>query len=85
MRDARIEVIPGRHAPFVDDAERCGALINDLVRGRAAPPRHVSEARGPQNAKFQKYCPWLSSTVQICTRSWTRRGGACPCNSPASG
>ena len=41
MPDARIKVIPGRHAPFVDDPERCGALINDLVRGRAAPPRHV--------------------------------------------
>jgi len=41
MPDARIEVIPGRHAPFVDDPERCGALINDFVRGRAAPPRHV--------------------------------------------
>jgi len=30
--DARLEVIPGRHAPFLDDPERCGALIDDLVR-----------------------------------------------------
>jgi pimeloyl-ACP methyl ester carboxylesterase len=30
--DARLEIIPGRHAPFLDDPERCGALINDLVR-----------------------------------------------------
>ncbi len=34
--DARLEIIPGRHAPFLDDPERCGALINDLVR-RAIP------------------------------------------------
>jgi pimeloyl-ACP methyl ester carboxylesterase len=31
MPDARFEVIPGRHAPFLDDPERCGALIDDLV------------------------------------------------------
>jgi pimeloyl-ACP methyl ester carboxylesterase len=31
--DARLEAIPGRHAPFLDDPERCGALIEDLVRG----------------------------------------------------
>lgn len=30
--DARLETIPGRHAPFLDDPERCGALIDDLVR-----------------------------------------------------
>lgn len=30
---ARLEVIPGRHAPFLDDPARCGALIDDLVRG----------------------------------------------------
>jgi pimeloyl-ACP methyl ester carboxylesterase len=28
----RLEVIPGRHAPFLDDPARCGALINELVR-----------------------------------------------------
>lgn len=26
-----LDVIPGRHAPFLDDPERCGALIDDLV------------------------------------------------------
>lgn len=30
--DSRLEIIPGRHAPFLDDPERCGALINHLVR-----------------------------------------------------
>ena len=32
MLDARLEVLPARHAPFLDDPERCGALIDDLVR-----------------------------------------------------
>jgi pimeloyl-ACP methyl ester carboxylesterase len=32
MPDSRLEVIPGRHAPFLDDPQRCGALIDDLVR-----------------------------------------------------
>ena len=37
LPDARLEVIPGRHAPFLDDPERCGALIDDLLRRAAAP------------------------------------------------
>ena len=32
LPDARLEVIPGRHAPFLDDPERCGALIDELLR-----------------------------------------------------
>jgi pimeloyl-ACP methyl ester carboxylesterase len=39
MPDARLEVIPGRHAPFLDDPERCGALIADLVRPAVPPER----------------------------------------------
>ncbi len=31
LPEARLEVIPGRHAPFLDDPERCGALIDELV------------------------------------------------------
>jgi pimeloyl-ACP methyl ester carboxylesterase len=37
IRDARLEVIPGRHAPFLDDPARCGALINDLLNTTTAP------------------------------------------------
>jgi pimeloyl-ACP methyl ester carboxylesterase len=36
--NAHLEVMPGRHAPFLDDPQRCGALIDDLLRGAAAPP-----------------------------------------------
>lgn len=32
MPDARLEVVPGRHAVFLDDPERCGALIDELLR-----------------------------------------------------
>ena len=28
---ARIEVVPGNHAPFLDGPERCAALIRELV------------------------------------------------------
>jgi pimeloyl-ACP methyl ester carboxylesterase len=32
MPDARLEVIPGNHAPFLDDPERCAELISATVR-----------------------------------------------------
>ena len=32
LPDAHLEVIPGRHAPFHDDPERSGALIDELLR-----------------------------------------------------
>lgn len=32
MPSAHLEVIPGCHAPFLDDPERCGALITDFIR-----------------------------------------------------
>jgi len=35
--NAHLEVMPGRHAPFLDDPQRCGALIDELLRGAAAP------------------------------------------------
>jgi pimeloyl-ACP methyl ester carboxylesterase len=30
--EARLDVMPGNHAPFLDDPERCAALITDAVR-----------------------------------------------------
>jgi pimeloyl-ACP methyl ester carboxylesterase len=38
LPDARLEVIPGRHAPFLDDPRRCGELINELLDRTSAPP-----------------------------------------------
>jgi pimeloyl-ACP methyl ester carboxylesterase len=35
--EARLEVVPGRHAPFLDDPERCGTLINELLAARPRP------------------------------------------------
>lgn len=32
LPNASLEVIPGRHAPFLDDPARCGAAIGDLLR-----------------------------------------------------
>jgi pimeloyl-ACP methyl ester carboxylesterase len=32
IADARLKVIEGRHAPFLDDPERCGAVIDELVQ-----------------------------------------------------
>src|ERR1700761_3146038 len=37
MPDAHLEIVPGRHAPFLDDPERCDTLIADLVRPATAP------------------------------------------------
>ncbi len=31
MSDARLEVLPGGHAPFLDDPERCAALIKQIA------------------------------------------------------
>ena len=37
MPDARLETMPGNHAPFLDDPERCGRLIADFT---GLAPRH---------------------------------------------
>jgi pimeloyl-ACP methyl ester carboxylesterase len=37
--DAQLEVIAGRHAPFLDDAPRCGALIGELLQRASAASR----------------------------------------------
>ena len=31
MPDATLEILPGRHAPFLDDPDRCAALIEELL------------------------------------------------------
>ena len=46
MTDARLEVIPGRHAPFLDDPKRCGALIDEFVR-RAPADLTPTESSSP--------------------------------------
>ncbi len=38
--DAHLEVMPGRHAPFLDDPRRCGAWIDQLLRRVARPTDH---------------------------------------------
>lgn len=35
--DARLEILAGRHAPFLDDAARCGAWIGELLARAPAP------------------------------------------------
>jgi pimeloyl-ACP methyl ester carboxylesterase len=45
LPDACLEIIPGRHAPFLDDPARCGALIDDLVR-RVHTEHRASHERG---------------------------------------
>ena len=38
LPDGRLEVIPGRHTPFLDDPEGCGALIDELLRRPTGSP-----------------------------------------------
>ena len=47
--NARLEVVPGRHAPFLDDPKRCGALIDELLRGAAVPPPRSRSDESPRN------------------------------------
>jgi pimeloyl-ACP methyl ester carboxylesterase len=50
MRDARCEVIPGRHAPFLDDAERFAAWIRELLaRAPAAIARSPEAGRATRD------------------------------------
>jgi pimeloyl-ACP methyl ester carboxylesterase len=43
--NARLEVIPGRHAPFLDDPQRCAAAIKDLLQTGASPPHYRPQSR----------------------------------------
>ena len=43
MPNARLEVVPGNHAPFLDDPERCGGLVGDFLG--VAPPDRRNQAR----------------------------------------
>jgi pimeloyl-ACP methyl ester carboxylesterase len=50
--DADLEVISGRHAPFLDDPQRCGALIDQLLR-RAAAQAAPSRGDNPTRSETQ--------------------------------
>lgn len=45
--NAKLEVIPGRHAPFLDDPQRCAAAINDLLQTAGSPSRDRPQASRP--------------------------------------
>jgi pimeloyl-ACP methyl ester carboxylesterase len=48
--DSHLEIVPGRHAPFLDDPERCGVLIDELLRSApAAKPRTDKTTSSPSN------------------------------------
>jgi pimeloyl-ACP methyl ester carboxylesterase len=50
--NAHLEVIPARHAPFLDDPHRCGALINQLLhRARAPAARPRSDRATPSGTE----------------------------------
>lgn len=51
MRDAQLEVIPGRHVPFLDDTERCAALIGELLGRAGGPAATVAERQRPEDPK----------------------------------
>jgi pimeloyl-ACP methyl ester carboxylesterase len=42
--NGHLEVIPARHAPFLDDPRRCGALINELLRAPSPGARARSDS-----------------------------------------
>ena len=85
MPDAQLEVIPGRHAPFLDDPERCGASIDDLIRrvgrphtARCARANDTSFPRsGSQSLRFTARSPssidsvgtWWKIGFSWCARS----------------
>jgi pimeloyl-ACP methyl ester carboxylesterase len=50
--DAQLEVMPGRHAPFLDDPQRCGALIDQLLR-RVAPPADRLRSDEPTRSRTE--------------------------------
>jgi pimeloyl-ACP methyl ester carboxylesterase len=45
LPDARVEVVAGRHAPFLDDPQRCGALITEWLDRAPAPPARPAPSR----------------------------------------
>ena len=51
LRDARLDVIAGRHAPFLDDPQRCGALIKELLDRAPIPPTGAASATPRRHAR----------------------------------
>ena len=63
LPDARLEVIPGRHAPFLDDPERCGALIDELVR--RATPTHPESPQPESSSPMNTAIPSMRVSLRV--------------------
>jgi hypothetical protein len=75
IRDARLEVLPGHHPSFLDDPQRCGALIDRLLPPTPAP---VGEpTTGDDEAQHDRTRGLASDELAASERSRARRSAVC--------